>query len=505
MINKKIIINVEIGETRVAILENDVLVELYTTRRENMTLVGNVYKGRVTRVLPGMQAAFIDIGLCRDAFLYVSDVYDTMDEYERLMTGVSASKDDLGKAFRHKQKGDYAIEQLLVAGQTIVVQISKDPIGAKGARATSFVSLAGRFLVLQPSVPHIGISRRIEEEKERERLKQMAASLKPEDMGVIIRTSAVGTNEADFVSDLQFLNRLWKNILRKSETAAAPCLIYKEPDPIFRAIRDFFTPEVERIVLDSEDAYQHCVEYIDSMLPEMTHRAKLFVKDTPIFDEYGIESEIQRALRPKVWLRSGGFLVIDQTEALVTIDVNTGRYVGQENLEETLLNINLEAAKELARQLRLRDLGGIIIIDFIDMEDQKNKERVLEELSHELRLDRSKTTINEISSLGLVEMTRKRVRESLERTLSEKCPLCSGTGRIKSRTTVCYEVQREVRRIAEYSANKEILVRAHPSVAQMLQTKSRDIIVELERTFKKRVLINGDPALHPERFDVISV
>ncbi|MCD6326681.1 Rne/Rng family ribonuclease [bacterium] len=506
MTSKKIIINAELGETRIAIMEDDVLVELYVARRENETLVGNVYKSRVTRVLPGMQAAFVDIGLERDAFLYVSDVYDTMDEYERLLTG-EVSKEQLRDGVVHKSRPKHPlpIEQLLALGQTIVVQVSKDPIGAKGARVTSFISLAGRHLVLQPSVPHLAISRRIEDENERERLKKVVSLLELGGMGLIIRTLAVGKGEEEFRSDVQFLTNLWRNILLKSETTPAPSLLYKEPDPILRTIRDFFTPDVERMVIDSEEAYQQCVEYVDNMLPGLAHRIKLFVKDTPIFDEYGIESETQRALRPKVWLRSGGFLVVDQTEALVTIDVNTGKYVGQDSLEKTLLEINLEATRELTRQLRLRDLGGIIIIDFIDMEIEENKERVLEALATELKKDRSKTTINEISSLGLVEMTRKRVRESLERMLCEKCPLCDGVGRIKSRVTVCYDVQREIRRVAEYSAHKELLVRAHPSVAQTLQTKMKDIIVELEKTFHRRVLIKADPALHPERFDVVGI
>ena len=503
--NKKIIINEEAGETRIGILENDMLVELYVARRESMTMVGNVYKGRVSRVLPGMQAAFVDIGLERDAFLYVSDVYDTMDEYERLMMGTGSGEVSDEQLLRTKPKNTVSIEQLLVPGQTIVVQITKDPIGAKGARATSFISLAGRFLVLQPSMPHISISRRIENEEERERLKELVGSLRPDGMGMIIRTLAVGKGEDEFRADIEFLVKLWQQIFKRSETAPAPSLIYREPDPILRTVRDFFTPDMERVVIDSEEAYQRCVEYVDEMLPGMAHRIKLFVKDTPIFDEYGIESEIQRALRPKVWLRSGGFLVIDQTEALISIDVNTGKYVGRESLEETLLSINLEATKELARQLRLRDLGGIIIIDFIDMESEKNKEHVLSVLAAELKKDRSKTSITEISSLGLVEMTRKRVRESLERTLCERCPLCGGTGRIRSRATVCYEVQREIRRIAEYSVQREILVRAHPSVTNMLHTKSKDIIIEFEKTFNKRVLISADPALHPERFDVVTV
>ncbi|HUT02622.1 MAG TPA: Rne/Rng family ribonuclease [bacterium] len=503
--NRKIIINAEAGETRIGIMENDILVELYVARRENMTLVGNVYKGRVTRVLPGMQAAFVNVGLERDVFLYVSDVYDTMDEYERLMMGSAEAGATDEQCFHVKAKSDQSIEQLLVPGQTIAVQITKDPIGAKGARASSFISLAGRFSVLQPSMDHVAISRRIEDVEERKRLKEIVGPLRRSGVGIIIRTLAAGKGEEEFRSDIEFLTKLWQQILRKSDTAPAPSLIYKEPDPILRTIRDFFTSDVERVVTDSEETYQKCVEYVDELLPGMAHRIKLFVKDTPIFDEYGIESEIQRALRPKVWLRSGGFLVIDQTEALVSIDVNTGKYVGKESLEETLLNINLEAAKELARQLRLRDLGGIIIIDFIDMASEKNKERVLAALSAELKKDRSKTSITEISSLGLVEMTRKRVRESLERILSEKCPLCRGTGRIKSRTTICYEVQREIRRVAEFSAQKEILVRAHPSVANMLQTKSKDIIIEFEKMFNKRVLINADPALHPERFDVVTV
>ena len=379
-----------------------------------------------------MQSAFVDLGLERDAFLYVSDVIEDLEEYES-ETPDELHLDDVAQQHRPEA----SISDLLREGQEIVVQVSKDTIAGKGARITSHITLPGRFLVYMPTVNHVGVSRRIEDEEERTRLKEMLERIRPQSHGgFIVRTAGEGRAEEEFLADLRYLTELWEQIRRRAEKSSAPNAIHHDLDLVLRTIRDVLSPEFKSVWVDSVEQYQRIVEFLDQIQPQLVSRVRLYRRDEPIFDEFGIEPEIAKALKSKVWLKSGGYIVINQTEALVAIDVNTGKYVGKKNLEETVFRTNLEAAKEIVRQIRLRDLGGIIVLDFIDMEEPANRQRLFEALENEIRKDRSKTKILQISEFGLIEMTRKRVRQSLERSLTQACPYCGGSGRIKSNTTI---------------------------------------------------------------------
>jgi ribonuclease G len=396
-----------------------------------------------------------------------------------------------------------AIEDLLKEGQEIIVQVSKEPIGTKGARVTSYISLPGRYLVYMPSVEHIGISRKIEDEKERERLRQIIKRVQGSGEGYIVRTVSEGKDEEELQADKQFLNRLWVNIQKKGEKASAACLLHSDLDLVLRVVRDLFTSEVDRMVIDSPSEYYRVKEFVNNFLPNLENKIELDDGNEPIFDAYGVEVEISRALKRRVWLKSGGSIVIDQTEALVAIDVNTGRYVGKRNLEETIFKTNMEAAREIACQLRLRNIGGIIIIDFIDMEEHKNRMLVYNALQKAQMNDKAKATIYEISELGLVQMTRKRVRESLGRSLMEPCSYCEGEGYIKSKVTVCYDIFREISRIAPLSKEKKVLVITQSDIADMLYDEERRGVEELETKFKKRVIIKGESEFHQEQFEVM--
>ncbi len=500
----ELIVNSTTYETRVAMLENDNVVEIYIDRKKGRGVVGNVYKGRVIKVLPGMQAAFVDIGLEKSAFLYVSDISNHSEHFPQMMTDNENEfeDDDIVEEYSRIQYPS-SIEDLLKEGQEIIVQVSKEPIGTKGARVTSYISLPGRYLVYMPSVDHIGISRKIEDEKERERLRQIIKELKSSDEGYIVRTVSEGKNNDEFLADKHFLNRLWVNVQKKGEGASAPCLLHSDLDLVFRVIRDLFTPEVDRMVIDSPSEFNRVMEFISNFLPNLKEKLEPYDGTEPIFDAYGVEVEISRALKRRVWLKSGGYIVIDQTEALVTVDVNTGRYVGKRNLEETIFKTNMEAAREIAYQLRLRNIGGIIIIDFIDMEEKKNRILVFNALQKALMNDKARTTIYEISELGLVQMTRKRIRENLGRILMEPCSYCEGEGFIKSTTTVCYDIFREIRRIASLTREKKVLVVAQNDVADMLYDEERRVVEELEDQYKKRIIIKGEPEFHQEQFEVM--
>lgn len=521
----EIIVNTNIRETRVALLENGVISELYIERNKDKGIVGNVYKGRVVKVLPGMQVSFIDIGLGKSGFLYVSDINppDRIEEYERLIAGetkqtvvelsrqtqdreVSVSGEGLSEAeedFLKTPPMQLPIEELLQEGQEILVQVSKDPIGNKGARITSYISLPGRYLVFMPFVDHVGISRRIEDEAERKRLKKLLLELKPPGSGFIVRTASEGKDREEFTADIEFLTKLWNDIKQKSEKASAPLLIHQDLNLIFRAIRDLFTKDVDKMIIDSQEEYENCIRFVDSYMPALKDRIELYSGKDPIFDAYGIEIEIERALGRKIWLKSGGYLIIEQTEALTAIDVNTGKFVGKKNTEETILKTNLEAVKEIVCQLRLRNIGGIIIIDFIDMEKEDSKEKVFHALEQALKTDRSRTKIIEISEFGLVEMTRKRVRDSLSRTLCQTCPYCEGRGGIKSPTTVCYEIFREVQRVINASPlKKKILINVPPVVADMLSDEESPYIDKLERDLKIKIVIKADFDMHQEQYEI---
>lgn len=497
MVNE-LIINVKPWETRVAFIEDRVLSELFIERAKDRGIIGNIYKGRVVKVLPGMQAAFVDIGLEKAAFLYVSDAYGAMEMFEEMgFSWIEMSPSSSTPPF--------PIEEILSEGQEIVVQVSKEPLGTKGTRITSHITLPGRYLVLMPMVDHVGVSRKIKDEKERRRLKEIVQSMKPPSSGFIVRTASEGAEAEEIRNDMEFLLQLWRNIQRKKDNVTAPCLLYSDLTLILRVLRDMLSPQIHRIVVDSREEYENILSFISTYMPKQKYEVVLYEEKEPIFDAYGIEMEIDKLLQRKVWLKSGGYIVIDMSEALVAIDVNTGKYVGKRNVADTILKTNLEAAKEIAYQLRVRNIGGIIIIDFIDMEREGDREKVIQALEEALKKDRQKTTIFKISELGLVEMTRKRTRENISRILGESCPYCEGSGMVKSKTTVCYDIFREIERTASHLGGNNILVEANPDVADMLYEEERSGVEELERKLKKKIVIKGKTGFHQEQFNIIEI
>jgi ribonuclease G len=669
--SKEIVINATHEETRVAILEDKVVTEFYIDRKKDRGIVGNVYKGKVVKVLPGMQAAFVDIGVEKAAFLYVSEVSSGAGDYEkylleerdddetdssseyrerenieekvlsqnrrsehteghpigqekpvaetmsadvRILEGDNSSVDsfvvvgeppimtdllpaaeqsgelassepveeeeppfledstdpemeeaggrevfedrsvDLPqtepmeqtdipsnlpemeaagapaepgdakevkakpvrsggqqrsrnrsrhfKARSKPRRAARAIEDLLKEGQEILVQVSKDAMGTKGPRVTTYVSLPGRYLVYMPTVNHIGISRRIGGSEEKGRLKEMLHRLRKPGTGYIIRTVSEGTTEEEFKSDMEFLELLWQSMLKKKERIVAPALLHIDLDLIFRTVRDLFTKKVDRLVIDSKEEYERIKDYAQMYLQELSTRVELYTKEEPIFDAYEIETEVSRALSRKVWLKSGGYLVIDRTEALTVIDVNTGRYVGKKDLEETILKTNLEALKEIAYQLRLRNIGGLIIIDFIDMEKEKNRERVFQSLQEAMSKDKARINILKISELGLIELSRERTRDDLQRTLCEPCHYCEGRSYTRSAATICYEIFREIRRVGASPKEKKIIINAHPEVTNLLYDEERHGVEELEKLFKKRIIVKPDSGMHVEHYNI---
>ncbi len=675
---KEMIVSSTALETKVAILEDDQLAELYVERHRNRSILANTYKGKVTKVLPGMQSAFVNIGLEKDAFLYVSDFLEDNEECEQVFTAVeeqldtaitdttqqerssrrerrsdriryrerreraehaksrnssssteevagffieswsigaetehevesqlesdalyvpstipeaqrsippvqpielmqadvrqdsgvepdsssktanepepaatsseaeepskesvqdSASIRDDGEilpfavsqegsktgfarrrgaatrrkrytAARHTHKTEHqSIDDVLHEGQEVLVQVAKEPIGKKGARVTSHIALPGRYLVYMPTVEHVGVSRKIGSDSERIRLKDIL--LKHRDRfpgGVIVRTAAEDHSEEDLVNDLKFLVRLWEDIRTRAEKQSAPALIHAEMNLVQRLLRDQFSFEFAAIRVDDEIEYQRAVEFVDKIFPNLVHRIRLHTKDSHIFDEYGITPEIDKLLQPKIWLKSGGYIVINQTEALVSIDINTGKFVGRGNsLEETITRTNLEAVKEIVRQVRLRDLGGIIVIDFIDMDERKNRKRVMEALSEEIARDKAPSKILEFNEFGLVAITRKRVKQSLERALCQPCPYCSGSGMVKSIATTCYGIYHEIEKMKDdLEEESELMLRVHPDVARALRESESMVIDEIRQVSGKEVIIKADPALHIEHYNIVT-
>ncbi|HKJ05391.1 MAG TPA: Rne/Rng family ribonuclease [Geopsychrobacteraceae bacterium] len=499
MITKELVVNTTSHETRVALLEGGHIAELYIEREREMGIVGNIYKGRVIRVLPGMQAAFVDIGLEKAGFLYVADVLDEMEQVARTIDGEEESPEQQGE-------GEIPplppIEDLLSEGQELLVQISKEPIGTKGARITSHISLPGRHLVYMPTVDHIGISRRIDCEEERERLREIVESIRTPGTGFIVRTVSEGKSENDLRADMTFLVGLWENLSRDLDQQPVPSLIHSDLDVTSKVLRDILTEEVKRIVVDSREEYDKIVRFIRTFMPRLNYSIEFYDDNEPIFDSFGLEVEISRALGRKVWLKSGGSIIIEQTEALTAVDVNTGRYVGKHNLEDTILKTNLEAVREIAFQLRLRNIGGLIIIDFIDMEKEAHREKVHSALEEALKNDKNKTNILKISELGLVEMTRKRVRESIGRTLCEPCSYCEGKGYVKEALTVIYEILRELQRELSDMPAGRITLLTHPDVAGLLVDEERAGIDELEQRHGRHIAINSRPGFHIEQFEV---
>ncbi len=661
---KEMIVNSTTLETKIAILEDDQIAELYIERNRHRGILGNIYKGKVTKVLPGMQSAFVDIGLEKDAFLYVSDFIEDTEEYDKVFTAAEEQvvdalaeietverpqRRDRGEkprwrdrrerwqpsrpaippqtvdsapastleswflsseterettsgivfgppfplseipgpvevtaafvqtspqqqvvqsaepaqspptvesqppeiapldratlrddgdlapfsAEEGKDKGGFnarrrgpgarrkrytaarhnkrperqSIDDILREGQEILVQVAKEPIGKKGARVTSHIALPGRYLVYMPTVDHIGVSRKIASEAERIRLKDII--LKCRDRfsgGVIVRTAAEEHSEEDLGTDLNYLAKLWDDIRARAEKLSAPALVHSELSLVQRLLRDQFSFEFAAVRVDEDLEYQRVVEFVDKIYPNLVHRVKLYTKENAIFDEYGITSEIDKLLQPKIWLKSGGYIVINQTEALVSIDINTGKFVGRGNsLEETITRTNLEAVKEIVKQIRLRDLGGIIVIDFIDMDERKNRKRVMEALSQEIAKDKAPSKILEFNEFGLVAITRKRVKQSLERTLCQPCQYCNGSGMVKSVSTTCYSIYHEIEKMRNYvDGSGDVMIRVHPDVARALRESESIVLQEIRHLLNRDVLVKADSSLHIEHFNIVT-
>ncbi len=502
-----LIINTRPHETRVALVENGSVVELHIERKTGQELMGNIYRGRVARVLPGMQAAFVDIGLDRTAFLYVADVHNDVLGLEQMMLEArqegAEPEDHDEEDSPELDKITFQIEELLHEGQDIMVQVAKEPLGTKGARVTSHISLPGRHLVLMPTVNHIGISRRIEDREERERLRNIIEEIRPNSFGFIARTVSEGDSREKLKSEMDFLLKIWDNVRRKMDKSSAHSILHKDLNISLRAVRDLFTREVDRLIVDSGEEYKDILSFIDTFASSLKHSVELYEGPDPIFDAYGIEMEISRALEKKIWLKSGGYIVIEMTEALTSIDVNTGSYVGKRNLEETILKTNLEALKEIAYQLRFRNIGGLIVIDFIDMEKKSNRERVFSALKEAMDKDRAKTNILPMSDLGLIEMTRKRTRENLNRMLSEPCFYCEGRGTLKSKRTTCYEIFRDLEReFTDLPDDGPVYVLVHPEIENCMREDERDSVMDLERRTKKRIIVIAKDQFHVEQYEI---
>ena len=598
----ELVINATLPEIRVALIEDGEISDLSIEYEKNKSIVGNVYKGRVARVLPGMQAAFVDIGLERAAFLYVGDIvyegekedesfdddaseereeaapanenppstendltseeaetveYDAAEmlaeknlapiedvdnknvpsESEEELPGDDEGEDTgaaeegtaptgMGAArspernhrgpprgrgrFQQRGRGRQQrsfrprvnIQDVVKEGQEVVVQIAKEPMGTKGARLTCHISLPGRHVVLMPTVDSVGVSRKIESHEERKRLRGVVDALRPPGMGIIVRTVAANQTNEQLTNEINYLINLWGSIKKKSETMKAPAVLHEDLNIILKTVRDYFTDDIHRLVVDSPRVHSYIMEFAEQFSPHLVNRIVKYTGKEAIFDAYGIESEIARALNRKVWLKSGGYLIIDQTEALTVIDVNTGKFIGKKNLEETIVKTNLEAVKEVAYQLRMRNAGGIIIIDLIDMDKSYHREKVYRALEEALKKDKAKTNIFRISELGLIQMTRKRTRESLNHVLCEPCPYCNGKGFTKNLRTVCYDIFRELERTALEGGNVGATVIAHPEVVDTLFQDERDTLDRLEERFGLKVSIKGDQALHLEDFKV---
>ncbi|MBI4925432.1 MAG: Rne/Rng family ribonuclease [Bdellovibrio sp.] len=600
----ELIVNSSLPEIRISLLENGEIQELLVERPSEKGIVGNIYKGRVTRVLPGMQAAFVDIGLEKAAFLYVDDVYvhsqiwddeeeeggDSLIETEleapivreqgenellqvesenappsddepspanespseeesaqselpktqtanietstdnspvspqRMRRGGKVGRQGRGGGhYRGRQgrvysnsrdrriapqvsrfhKSEVNIQDLLHEGQEVIVQVAKAPIATKGARLTCHISLPGRYLVCMPTIDHVGISRKIDREDERRRLREQVENNRPSGIGFIVRTATGrGQSEKRIKQDIDYLTKLWGEIKESTSSSTAPSLVYEDLNAVLRSIRDWVSEDIDKIIVDSRYYYNEILQFVSYFMPVLKQKVELYHGDIPVFDAYNISPELSRALERKVWLKSGGYIVIDQTEALVSIDVNTGRFVGKKNLEDTILRTNLEAIEEIAYQLRLRNCGGIIILDLIDMEHDENRYRVYRALEEALEKDKARPTILKISELGLIEMTRKRTRDTMVRTLSETCAHCEGKGFIKTKQTVAYEVLREIERIGIDRQATKFLVQAHPDVIDILAFDNKDTLDQLERRYRKQIYLQAVYDFHPEQFEV---
>ncbi|MCP4020805.1 MAG: Rne/Rng family ribonuclease [Desulfobacteraceae bacterium] len=515
---KELVVNAAPHETRVALLENGTIAELFIERGDETSIAGNIYKGRVQRVLPGMQAAFVDIGFRQAAFLYVDDVLDAASHkvYQKFEqdnddeNGNDAQDEDIENNEIPKDPGTWktspatevSIEELITEGQEIMVQVAKSSIGSKGPRVTTHISLAGRYMVLMPTVDHVGISKRIQNDTERARLKEMLLSMRQTNFGYIFRTAAESIDERTMKKEIDFLNKTWDDILAKSKTASATSVVYKDLTVTFRAVRDLLADEADKLIIDSKEEYENVQHFLKKFMPDINLSVELYQGRESIYDAYNIEGDVARALKKKVWLKSGGYIVIEQTEALVAIDVNTGRYVGKHNFEETILKTNLEAVKEIAYQVRLRNIGGIIIIDFIDMKKEQHKEKLMARLNEAMKKDKSQTNILPLTELGLVQMTRKRIRRNLTRTLCEPCFYCSGDGMLLSGKSICHKIYRDLISEAGDIMGNRFTVKVHPEIARLLHGEEKHLISSLENQFSKPIAIYPEPHYHIEEYHI---
>jgi ribonuclease G len=501
----EIIISTTGRESRIALLDNGQLSQLHIDRGNNKSYVGNIYFGKVVRVLPGMQAAFVDIGLDRAAFLYAGDIYpEFLEKTEKDVEDPEATIAE--SAPRSKPRpGTPPIQDLVKEGQHLLVQVAKDPISTKGARIKTHITLPGRFTVFMPTVDHVGISRRIDRDKERRALRDFVEKNRPKGCGFIVRTVCAGQPLEALEKDMTYLTSTWATIQEKAQSSKPPSLLHADHNLALRVVRDSFTENAERLLVDSVKTFKMIQNFVKIFAPNLLNRVRLYKGQEPIFDVCNIESMISRSLTRKVWLKSGGYLIIDKTEALTAIDVNTGRYVGSRSLEDTTLDINLEAVQEISNQLRLRNMGGIIVLDFIDMENAGNRERVYRSMEDALREDKARTNILKISDLGLIEMTRKRVQEDLVSSISEVCTYCEGTGQIRAQATIVYEIIREVKRTGVRKRNQSfehILVNCHPAVADMMYNQELSTIERLEDKLHKRIVIRAMGHYHQEKYEV---
>jgi ribonuclease G len=524
--NKQLVINCTSFETRIALIESGQVTEYSIERKCERGIVGNIYRGKVIRVLPGMQSCFVDIGLERAAFLYGGDIqssdpnelpeiFEDEDKDKESFTEIPTEEEEESNTSQEKSKVEsnkyhdfgshkknLRIHDLVKVDQEILVQVSKDAISTKGARVTTYLSLPGRYVVLMPDINHIGVSRRIGSEEERTRLKQLIQGIKPDNVGIIVRTASENIPDEKIIADIEFLIKLWESIKTKSVKLSPPALIHEDLDLIFRSTRDLISRDLDRIVIDNQKKYEDLVRFLNRFSVKLGAQVQLYQGENQIFDAFGIENEISKAIGSKVWLKSGGYLIIQQTEALTAIDVNTGRFVGGRNLDDTIIKTNIEAVKEIVHQLRLRNIGGIIILDFIDMERHDDRDKVFQFLLEELKKDKAKTTALRISEMGLVQMTRKRTEENLLQKLTAHCHYCDGSGHVKSHVTISYEIIRELVREFKKNKSEAFIVKAHPEIVDRLYEEDKTFVDEIKHQYKKKLMIKSNPSFHIEHFEI---
>ncbi|MBS1271556.1 MAG: Ribonuclease G [Candidatus Marinimicrobia bacterium] len=497
---KEIFINESSGETRIAILEDSQLVEFYVEKPENERMVGNIYKGQVENVINGMQAAFVDIGHETNAFLPFSEVEDNNSPFPGMLDAPDDEESNGNFRSNRRNKAHPGLK----SGEDIIVQVIKEPYRGKGPRVTTAVSIPGRFMVLLPYADHVGVSRKIHKRKEKRRLKRIGYEIKPENYGLIVRTVADGKSKEELQSDIDYLISTWRKIESNIKKGKAPCIVYKDMEMASSIIRDVFTSDVDRVICDDKKLYKKLNSYLKSTTPQLEDKLHRYDGRDPIFDKYNIDKEIEKSLNRKVWLNSGGHLVIEHTEAMVTIDVNSGKFIGRKNHEQNSLKINLEAAREIARQLRLRDIGGLIVVDFIDLKDDKNKKKLYDEMKKETKKDRAKIAMAPVSEFGLMEMTRQRVRLSLLLSTSEECPVCRGTGRVLSKESMVTKIESWIKRFKSECNERRLILKVHPTISDYLTEGTKSIIRRLMWHHIMKIDVQPDEAINIDDFRFIS-